>query len=148
MKPFFPHAPRCFWIQLPSCSRRLALPQIWLQRWIKQQSLRQRAPYTLPGVIYSKASYLPGAEGSYNSRSYPGLSACRSQQHDAISFSQLPTKVGHLPLIDFLCLPLFCLQAKTHVSQCHYSLRGMEHGVFQWAVTGCIVTYKKHCNHY
>lgn len=112
------------------------MPQIWLQRWIKQQWLRQGAPHTQPWVIYSQASYLPGAEGSYNSRSYPGLSASRPQRHDAISFSQPPTKVAHFPLIDFLSL--FCLQAKTHDSQCHYRLRGLV-----WCVS---VVSKWHCS--
>lgn len=108
MKALFSHARSCYWTQLPSCSRRLVLPQIWFQRWIKQQSSRQRAPHTQPWVIYSQASYLPGAEGCYNSRSYPGLSASRPQRHDAISFSQPPTKVAHFPLIDFLSLIFVC----------------------------------------
>lgn len=138
--------------RLPSCYTTKLLPQMRLQRWIKRQSLRRRAPRTQRGVTYSQASYLPGAEDSCNSRSYPGLSARRPQRHDAISLSQPPTKVAHFPLIDFLpltlSLSLFCLQAETHDSQCHYSLLGVEYGVFQWAVSGLVVTYKKDCNHY
>lgn len=62
-----PQAQNCSCIQPPSCYLTLALPQIWLQRWIKQQSMGQRAPHALPQVTYSQASYHPGAEGSCNS---------------------------------------------------------------------------------
>lgn len=78
------------------------MPQVQLLRWIKQESLRQRAPE--PEVMYSKATHLTEAEGSQKNRSYPGLLT-------ALRYQALrKTNKGlwfHFTEIDFSC---FCIQ--------------------------------------
>lgn len=85
------------------------MPQVRLLRWIKQQSLRQRAPE--PGVMYSQATHLPAAEGSQNSRSYPGLFFCASPDGTMSSASQKAWQrlQFHLTEIDF---SFSCVQAR------------------------------------
>lgn len=85
------------------------MPQVRLLRWIKQQSLRQRDPE--PGVMYSQATHLPAAEGSQNSRSYPGLFFSASPDGTMSSASQKAWQrlQFHLTEIDF-CFS--CVQAR------------------------------------